>query len=204
MALSHAIMTALLDEDLSGYDLTRKFETSLGFFWAASHQQIYQTLKKLDAEGAVSARAVAQDGRPDKIVYALTPRGHQLLDAWIREESRARPAKDDLFVKLYNVGHTDPAPIEAEIRARHAEHGRRLALYEKIRDRHYAQPRQLPDARKGIYLALSAGIRQERMFIDWCEEALALLATLPQADSEAATTVDADSSRRRTGPKRSG
>ena len=47
MALSHAIMTALLEEDLTGYDLAKKFDTSLGFFWQASHQQIYQDLKKL-------------------------------------------------------------------------------------------------------------------------------------------------------------
>ena len=41
MALAHAIMTALLEDDLSGYELARDFETSLGFFWQASHQQIY-------------------------------------------------------------------------------------------------------------------------------------------------------------------
>jgi DNA-binding PadR family transcriptional regulator len=42
MALAHAIMTALIEDDLSGYELARDFETSLGFFWQASHQQIYQ------------------------------------------------------------------------------------------------------------------------------------------------------------------
>ena len=47
MALAHAIMTALLEDDLSGYELARDFETSLGFFWQASHQQIYLELRKL-------------------------------------------------------------------------------------------------------------------------------------------------------------
>ncbi|MEE4383280.1 MAG: PadR family transcriptional regulator [Pseudomonadales bacterium] len=181
MALSHAILTALLDEELSGYDLTRKFETSLGFFWAASHQQIYQELKKLAAEGLLAATAVPQAGRPDKIVYALTDAGRRALEDWVRETSRVKPAKDDLFVKLYHVGHTDPAPVIEELRARREEHGRRLALYERIRERHYAEPERLPDRRKGIYLALAAGIRQERMFVDWCEEALALLGTLEGA-----------------------
>ena len=48
MALSHAIMTALLEDDLSGYELAKRFDTSLGFFWRASHQQIYQELRKLE------------------------------------------------------------------------------------------------------------------------------------------------------------
>ena len=44
MALTHAILTALLEEDLTGYELAKQFDVSLGFFWTASHQQIYQTL----------------------------------------------------------------------------------------------------------------------------------------------------------------
>ena len=175
MALSHAILTALLEEDLSGYDLARRFQTSLGFFWAASHQQIYRELRKLAAAGHLDATAVPQDGRPDKIVYALTGAGRDELEAWIRAGSRRKPAKDDLFVKLYSVGHTDRAPILAELRARREEHAGRLALYERIRDRHYADPARLPEARRGIYLALDAGLRFERMFRDWCDDALALL-----------------------------
>ncbi len=175
MALSHAIMTALLDEELSGYDLARKFETSLGFFWAASHQQIYQELRKLAAAGALTATAVPQDGRPDKIVYALTEAGHEELDAWVTETSRRKPAKDDLFVKLYNVGHTDPAPILAELAERRDEHAAKLALYERIRAKHYADPQTLEPHRRGIFLALDAGLRYERMFVAWCEDALALL-----------------------------
>ena len=40
MALTHAILTALLEEDLTGYELAKQFDVSLGFFWTASHQQI--------------------------------------------------------------------------------------------------------------------------------------------------------------------
>jgi DNA-binding PadR family transcriptional regulator len=175
MALSHALMTALLDEDLSGYDLTRRFATSLGFFWHASHQQIYQELRRLAGDGLLSATAVPQDRRPDKVVYALTDAGRTALDAWVHEASRRRPSKDDLFVKLYTLGHCDPAPVIAELHERRERHREQLALYERIRMRHYAQPRALPPGQRGIYLALSAGIRQERMFVDWCDEALALL-----------------------------
>jgi DNA-binding PadR family transcriptional regulator len=183
MALSHAIMTALLDEELSGYDLTRRFETSLGFFWEASHQQIYRELRQLADRGWLSARTVAQEGRPDKITYALTDEGRQALADWVTGPTQLKRAKDDLFVKLYNVGFSDPAPVLAEIRERQQRHAERLALYEKIRDRHYARPSELPVKRKGIYLALAAGIRHERMYLDWCAEALNLLGDLDLAES---------------------
>ncbi|MEQ8858985.1 MAG: PadR family transcriptional regulator [Pseudomonadales bacterium] len=178
MALSHAIMTALLDEPLSGYDLAREFDTSLGFFWHASHQQIYQELGKLAARGWLESERVVQRGKPDKIVYALTPAGRAALDAWVAESSRRKPAKDDLLVKLYNVGHSDVAPVLEELRQRRQQHQQRLALYERIRSNHYRTPTRLPARKRGIYLALSAGIRQETASLAWCDEALKLLRPL--------------------------
>ncbi|MDG1834775.1 MAG: PadR family transcriptional regulator, partial [Pseudomonadales bacterium] len=77
MALTHAILTALLEEDLTGYELAKQFDVSLGFFWTASHQQIYQTLKRLYAEELVTAREVSQTGKPDKRVYSLTDSGRR-------------------------------------------------------------------------------------------------------------------------------
>lgn len=175
MALSHAIATALIDQPLSGYELAGQFETSLGFFWAASHQQIYQELKKLSAAGYLEARPVEQNGRPDKVEYALTDAGIEMLERWALEPSRRRGSKDDLFVKLYQTGSHNRAHLIAEIDGRLQEHRARAALYEKIRRRHYAEPRALPLRRQGIYLALAAGLRSEAMYVDWCEEALALL-----------------------------
>lgn len=178
MALSHAILTALLEDDLSGYELTHRFQTSLGFFWEATHQQIYRELKRLAERGWITSTPLAQEGRPDKIVHALTDAGREVLAEWIHAPSQRKASKDDLFVKLYNIGHCDPGPIIEEIRERHHRHRQRLTLFERIRSRHYSDPDHLPDTRKGVYLALVAGIREERMFIDWCEEALDLLATL--------------------------
>jgi PadR family transcriptional regulator, regulatory protein AphA len=178
MALSHAIMTALLDGPLSGYDLAREFDTSLGFFWHASHQQIYQELKKLEAQGCVHAEHQTQRGRPDRIEYALTADGLRTLDAWVALPSKRKPAKDDLLVKLYNVGQSDPAPLFEEIRQRREAHRERLALYQRIRRNHYARPQALTPRKQGIYLALAAGIRQETAALEWCEEALALLEPL--------------------------
>jgi len=39
MALAHAILSALTECPCSGYDLTKQFDGSLGFFWKASYQQ---------------------------------------------------------------------------------------------------------------------------------------------------------------------
>lgn len=178
MSLSHAILTALLDEDLTGYALAKQFDVSLGFFWQASHQQIYRELKGLHLAGSVNVLEVPQYGKPDKRVYSLTDQGQQMLESWITQATRHRGAKDELFIKLYNVGSVPVQQVLEAVEQRQAEHARKLELYRKIEERNYASPSTLPDRKKGIYLSLLAGIRQEQTALAWCEDALSLLATV--------------------------
>ncbi|MEC9051419.1 MAG: PadR family transcriptional regulator, partial [Actinomycetota bacterium] len=72
MALEHALLVALSEQPASGLDLTKRFGRSIGFFWSATHQQIYRVLGRMDRDGWVSVEEVAQQGRPDKKVYAVT------------------------------------------------------------------------------------------------------------------------------------
>ena len=51
MALPHAILVSLADQSGSGYELTRLFDRSIGHYWAASHQQIYRTLRAMEQDG---------------------------------------------------------------------------------------------------------------------------------------------------------
>ena len=175
MALDHAIMTALLEDRMSGYELTKSFDTSLGFFWKASHQQIYRTLRELEKRGLLESEDVPQVGKPDKVVYTLTAAGREALDRWVMGEGQLREARDDLFVKLYNLSPGNREHIRGELARRVELTRRRLELYQRIRDRHYGRPETLALRRRGIYLALLAGIRHCEMFLDWAEESAALL-----------------------------
>ena len=178
MALAQAIMTALIDDDLSGLELAKAFEASTGFFWNATHQQIYQELRKLAAKGWLNKREVYQRGRPNKIVYGLTAAGRKALADWVLGPTRTQAAKDELLVKLYNLNADNASHLAAEIHRRREQMMQRLYLYEKIRLRHYEDPLSLPTRRKGVYLALAMGISQGEQFLAWCDQALELVATV--------------------------
>ncbi len=178
MALAQAIMTALIEDDLSGYELARDFQASLGFFWHASHQQIYQDLRKLADKGWLNKREVSQSGKPNKIVYGLTKAGRDALAEWVFSTTKTQAAKDELLIKLYNLSADNAAHLASEISGRREQMMRLLYLYEKIRLHHYDDPQTLPTRHKGVYLALAAGIAQGEQFLAWCDEALELLATV--------------------------
>ena len=63
MSLPHAILTALLEKPSSGLELTRRFDRSIGYFWSATHQQIYRELGRLEAEGHIRALPTEQPAR---------------------------------------------------------------------------------------------------------------------------------------------
>jgi DNA-binding PadR family transcriptional regulator len=178
MALAHAIMTALIDDDLSGYELARDFETSMGFFWHASHQQIYQELHKLAEKSWLNKREVHQSGKPNKIVYGMTKAGRDALAEWVFGTTKTQTAKDELVIKLYNLNEKNAVHLATEIAERRQEMMRLLYVYEKIRVRHYDDPLSLPTRSKGVYLALVRGLGQGQQFMAWCDEALELIATV--------------------------
>ncbi|MFK7976132.1 MAG: PadR family transcriptional regulator [Halioglobus sp.] len=181
MALAQAIMTALIDDDLSGYELARDFESSLGFFWRASHQQIYQELHKLADKQWLNKRDVSQSGKPNKIVYGLTLAGRNALADWVFSDTRLTPAKDELMIKLYNLSEENAPHLCGEISERRESTMQMLYIYEKIRMLHYENPLCLPTRSKGVYLALSASMTQGEQFLAWCDEALELLSSVEQA-----------------------
>ena len=178
MALAHAIMTALIDADLSGYELAWDFETSMGFFWHASHQQIYQELRKLAEKKWLNKREVQQSGKPNKIVYGLTGAGREALSEWVLGATRNKAAKDELVIKLYNLSAANAAHLAAEISDRRKQMMHLLYVYEKIRLRHYSDPVSLPTRSKGAYLALIRGLGQGQQFLAWCDEALELIGSV--------------------------
>ena len=171
-------MTGLIEDDMSGYELAQSFDSSLGLFWRASHQQIYQELKKLSEKGLLNKREVSQSGKPNKIVYGLTLLGREALQEWVYKESKVQEAKDDLLVKLYNLDAGNVSHMITELEGRRESIMQRLYLYERIRRRHYADPKSLSIRRQGVYLALLGGIRNGEQYLGWCDEALKQLASI--------------------------
>src|SRR3954447_14734104 len=96
MALEHALLVALREQPAAGLELARRFDRSIGFFWHATHQQIYRVLARMEADGWVRATAVAQSGRPDKRVYAVTDAGERVLAEWLAAPAPALPLRSAL------------------------------------------------------------------------------------------------------------
>lgn len=175
MALAHAILASLIDRPCSGYDLAKQFDGSVGYFWSASHQQIYRELSKLEAQGWITAETIPQASRPDKKLYQVTELGDQQLQEWIAQPSEATPIKDDLLVKLFAGYIVSPQTILKELERHREAHLERLSAYKVLEQRYFQNPQQLPLAAKFQYLTLLKGISYETDWLVWIDQAIQLI-----------------------------
>ena len=115
MALREVILTVLARGEMTGYEITKDFEAVYVHFWSASHQQVYRELARLNKEGRVTVKVVAQESRPDKKVYAITKRGLEELKRWIAAPTDPPRPQYDLLVKLLGCHVVDRPVFQREL-----------------------------------------------------------------------------------------
>ncbi|WP_280235625.1 PadR family transcriptional regulator [Nocardia cyriacigeorgica] len=172
MALEHALLVSLTERAGSGYELARRFDKSIGYFWSATHQQIYRVLRRMEESGWLHSESVAQAGRPDKKVYSVSEAGRAELARWIAEPTEIERQRNELFVKVRAASYGDLDTLRAEVTRHREEHTHRLELYRLIEKRDFPAPDQLTGTGLHQYLVLRAGIRLEAGSIEWCDEVL--------------------------------
>ncbi len=178
MSLPHAILTALLEKPSSGLELTRRFDRSIGYFWSATHQQIYRELGKLEAEGYIRALPSEQPARGQKKSYEVLPAGRDELARWTATAQEPKPLRDALLLRLRASAVVGTEGIEAELRRHLARHQRQLTEYEEIEERDFGPGRDTPQDRLQ-HLILRAGIDLETFWTRWLTQALETFERLP-------------------------
>jgi DNA-binding PadR family transcriptional regulator len=177
LALGDAILACLTERPMTGYELAKTFDSSIGFFWKTDHQQIYRELSRLRDRGYIQGREVVQSGKPNKLVYTLTSEGRAAFRHWAARPSTPASIKDDLLVRLYALDSVDVAALRADLMARLEHHRDRYERYERILKKRFTHGTAAP-ADMGKLLNLRLGLRHERMVAEWCEEAITALSEL--------------------------
>ncbi|GAA0366955.1 PadR family transcriptional regulator [Streptomyces blastmyceticus] len=174
MSLPHAILTALAEKPSSGLELTRRFDKSIGYFWSATHQQIYRELGRLEEKGLIRALPSARPTRGQKKEYEVLPAGRAELTAWVTDTEDPKPVRDALLLRVRAAGVVGAEDLGAELRRHLALHREQLAEYEAIEKRDFPPERNAEQDRLRR-LVLRGGIGLESFWISWLDEALAEL-----------------------------
>ena len=101
------ILGLLSHEDLTGYEIKKRMDTALKYFWGASYGSIYPALGDLVKRGLASKRDGAENNR-NKIIYSITEDGRNYLKGWLANPVEKDELRYETLLKLF-FGHEDGA-----------------------------------------------------------------------------------------------
>ena len=180
MALKFVILTVLHREPQSGYQIVRSFDNAFGYFWSASHQQVYRELAGLAESGLITVELVRQSDKPDKKIYTISEAGINSLEAWIETPTKAQATRDPLLVKLMNANEHNYRSLLSELAVKEADCDKLLNIYSGIEKQYYSptQRQTLPAKELVLYIALRKGILGLKAQKKWINEAMTTLQDL--------------------------
>ena len=174
MSIQHALLTSLLEKPSTGYDLARRFDKSIGYFWHASHQQIYRELGRMAEAGWIEATDDNEAGKRRRRLYRVLDAGVAELARWVSTpETDSDPARA-LLIKLRAEAVIGPHGLDRELGRLMDEHRARLATYLDIEQRDFAAG-DMSTAQKLQHAVLRAGIVAEQGWLAWAGEVLPVL-----------------------------
>ena len=172
----HYVLLAGIDAvPSSGYDLTLWLANLGRHFWAAEHSSIYPALQQLQTAGLVTHRErLGKKGQTRKI-YRLTTSGRQKLKKWVDEPSADAQVRDEQMVKVLCFDLLSRERMTEHLQRIREHHAAKLFYYEDSLQRHREnKPKKV---RLGPLLTLHRGIIAARAYVQWCDEALLLVAS---------------------------
>ncbi len=180
---SYALLGLLsVAPDLSGYDMRKGIQSSIGYFWGESYGQIYPALKRLSAEGLIAPSKSSSNGRVRQ-TYVLTDAGRTALREWLALPFHNDPPRNEFLLKLFFSREAGPSVAAAHVRDVNERNRRMLEVVRQIEASVPAEQAANPHLPYWM-LTLSLGKELTRAALEWGEKALAALATWETAAAE--------------------
>lgn len=168
MSLAHVLLTSLIEKPSTGIDLARRFDRSMGFFWNATHQQIYRELSAMQQKNWISTLE-DHSSNTRKKTYQVEPLGRTELADWMLKQSAPAQLRDDLMVRLRAEAQLGGNSILPELERHLLLHQENLKIYQTIFAKDFADG---PDQDRTQFIhkmILQLGIDLEIGWIKWLE-----------------------------------
>lgn len=162
-----AVLTILTVETqclaISGYDLLKAVEKSVGYLWTPTKSHLYAVLPRLVERGLATRRSAPGARGPERQLYRVTRKGERLARAWLEEPV---PGDRELFLlKVFYGGLMSREALAAHYR-----------LFREERHAYLDDLRGIQNTRTGHdyyhYFLLRLGIERTEHEIRWADETL--------------------------------
>ena len=168
--LKYAILGLINRKPLTGYDITKEFNSGLVDFWYAKHSQIYPELKKLTDEGLISYKIIIQGEKLEKKLYTISEKGRICLQKWLAKDEPLEPTPKDVFrLKAFFCDEMDSYTLSRQFQSTLIKYSERLeyletCMIELLKKKDVSK---VSSPEFGDYIVLKGAIMREKTYIEW-------------------------------------
>lgn len=121
MSLRYALLALLNVDPMTGYDLCKVFESSVGHVWYAPDSQIYPQLRKMESEGLIDGEDVPWGKNSTKRRYHITEAGVADFTGWMNSPLEYARVRDPAHLRAAYLEWASPSSAREQMRA-HIDH----------------------------------------------------------------------------------
>lgn len=92
--LELAILGALKEKPMHGYEMKKRLSYLLGHFWKISFGSLYPALKRLEAKNAIERAYTVKEKTRNRYVYRITPEGEDFFQRLLVDTEKSSEITD--------------------------------------------------------------------------------------------------------------
>lgn len=171
--MNQVILGLLNHENLTGYEIKKRIDGGLHYFWKGSFGSIYPTLASLEENGLITKVDDNGDSKRERIVYGITEVGRDCLIRWLEDSKTSNSLKYEMLLKLFFGGTVENAVSVDTITEFEKEITEELSML-KIYKENLSKVLNQRD-HIFFYLTVSFGVETYEAYLRWCTEAKQIL-----------------------------
>ena len=169
----YALLGFLEQGPTHGYDLHRRLLLHLGQVWHISQSQLYNILKRLEAQADIAGELQEQSRLPDRRILHITEQGRARFETWLAAPTgcSVRAIRVEFITRLYF------ASLRSRDEALHLIEAQAAVLRQGLERLQSADLKQTPEQTFNR-LGLEFRIQQLRAALDWMQSCAEMIQRL--------------------------
>ncbi len=167
------ILGLLSHEELTGYEIKKRMDKTLKYFWGASYGSIYPALSDLVNCGLATKREGTENKR-NKLIYTITDGVRSYLQEWLALPVQNDELRYETLLKLFFGNEQNTEQALSHIKAFEEKIKKELPY---LLEAEKALKDYLDEdtAHKYYLITVEFGVKTYRTYLEWCEEAKKIL-----------------------------
>lgn len=158
----------LMEGKMSGYDIKKLTEQSVGIFYKMSYGSLYPALKRLVQSGFVTEEET--NDSKNKKIYSITDEGRSHFMQWLREPLQSN--KREYLIKIFFYDYLDEAVKKQNLIAYQQSIAQHIAQMEVVQSIVSKELEQLEDKEQYYYRVsvMHYGVNFFKMENEWLKK----------------------------------